>query len=77
MFSFLVFRLARSASSAVLNAVICAFVLMFAGGLGDLYTEDSRNVFLWILASMVMLSKMLSVNVESSSITLKMIEFLI
>jgi hypothetical protein len=36
VFSFLVLRLERSASREVLNAVICAFMLVLAGGFGDL-----------------------------------------
>jgi hypothetical protein len=50
--------------------VSCMLVLMFAGGLGDLYTEDSMYVLLWTLASMVIVSNTLSIKVESSAASL-------
>jgi hypothetical protein len=52
-------------------------VLMFAGGLGDLYTEESKYVLLCTLASMVIDSDTLSTKVDSSAISLYVMAFFI
>jgi hypothetical protein len=54
--SFSALSLARRVSRCELKLVSCMLVLMFAGGLGDLYTEDSMYVLLCTLASMVIVS---------------------
>ncbi len=75
--SFSALSLARRVSRCELKLVSCMLVLMFAGGLGDLYTEDSMYVLLWTLASMVIVSNTLSIKVESSATSLNVMAFFI
>ena len=59
-------RLERSVSNVVLNKLICSVCEVLGRRVGDLYTLQSRNFLLLISTSMVMDSKVLSVNGESS-----------
>jgi hypothetical protein len=75
--SFIALSLASKVSRCELKLVICMLVLMFAGGLGDLYTEESKYVLLCTLASMVIDSNTLSTKVDSSAISLYVMAFFI